>query len=285
VGEERRTDGAARLETAPAGPPAEPAAAPAAKTPAAPATPTVVTLQQLRDAWPEILDVVQGIKRGSWMVVYTSTPRAYDSASEVLTLSFPSDNDVQSFRQAQGAGESVSEHLRQAILQVLGVRVKFIARVEGAASGASAQAPASASASAPAPTPASAATGWNVTAIPNGAPASDDDAPPPNDDDAPPPDEEPEPAAPVEADDAPSDAPARAKASAATRVPQGARPPSNPNRPGRYGEAVVREVLKASFIEEVQLNPSDRPVRLVEEPEPAPAATAAAATAEPDGGA
>jgi DNA polymerase-3 subunit gamma/tau len=296
VVEERRPDGAARLETAAEPPPAEPAAAPAAKTPAAktpaaPATPTAVTLQQLRDAWPEILDVVQGIKRGSWMVVYTSTPRAYDSASEVLTLSFPSDNDVQSFRQAQGAGESVSEHLRQAILQVLGVRVKFIARVEGAASGASAQAPASASASAstpapaPAPTPASAATGWNVTAIPNGAPASDDDAPPPNDDDAPPPDEEPEPAAPVEADDAPSGAPARPKASASTRAPQGARPPSNPNRPGRYGEAVVREVLKASFIEEVQLNPSDRPVRLVEEPEPAPAATPAAATAEPDGGA
>jgi DNA polymerase-3 subunit gamma/tau len=296
VVEERRPDGAARLETAAEPPAAEPAAAPAAKTPAAktpaaPATPTVVTLQQLRDAWPEILDVVQGIKRGSWMVVYTSTPRAYDSASEVLTLSFPSDNDVQSFRQAQGAGESVSEHLRQAILQVLGVRVKFIARVEGAASGASAQAPASASASAstpapaPAPTPASAATGWNVTAIPNGAPASDDDAPPPNDDDAPPPDEEPEPAAPVEADDAPSGAPARPKASASTRAPQGARPPSNPNRPGRYGEAVVREVLKASFIEEVQLNPSDRPVRLVEEPEPAPAATPAAATAEPDGGA
>src|SRR5690606_35190586 len=130
VGEERRPDGAARLETAAAEPAAEPAAAatkaPAAKTPAAPATPTVVTLQQLRDAWPEILDVVQGIKRGSWMVVYTSTPRAYASASEVLTLSFPSDNDVQSFRQAQGAGESVSEHLRQAILQVLGVRVKFI---------------------------------------------------------------------------------------------------------------------------------------------------------------
>jgi hypothetical protein len=47
----------------------------------------------------------------------------------------------------------------------------------------------------------------------------------------------------------------------------------------------VREVLKASFIEEVQLNPSDRPVRLVEEPEPAPAATPPAATAAPDGGA
>src|SRR5690606_7834167 len=116
VVEERRPDGAARLETTAAEPTAaaEPAAAePVAK---APATPSVVTLQQLRDAWPEILEVVQGIKRSSWMVVYTSTPRAYDSANEVLTLSFPSDNDVQSFRQAQGAGDSVSEHLRQAIL-------------------------------------------------------------------------------------------------------------------------------------------------------------------------
>jgi hypothetical protein len=47
----------------------------------------------------------------------------------------------------------------------------------------------------------------------------------------------------------------------------------------------VREVLKASFIEEVQLNPSDRPVRLVEEPEPAAAPAPASATTEPDGGA
>ena len=40
-------------------------------------------------------------------------------------------------------------------------------------------------------------------------------------------------------------------------------------RSGRYGEAVVREVLKAGFIEEVELAPRDRPVRLVEEGAPA----------------
>jgi len=285
---------------------------PAASAPAAPtasAVPTAVTLQQLRDAWPEILEVVQGIKRGSWMVVYTSTPRAYDGANEVLTLSFPSDNDVQSFRQAQGAGDSVSEHLRQAILKVLGVRVKFIARVEGApaaapsasapsvsappASARSASAPAaSAPPQASAPAPAPAATGWNVAPIPNGA-SDTDEVPPPSDDDAPPPDDEPEaPEPPVDADEAPAPlqepagsdaAPASSQAApapTAAKRPQGARAPSNPNRPGRYGEAVVREVLKASFIEEVELNPRDRPVRLVEEPE-----AAAAVPAESDGGA
>src|SRR5690606_20293220 len=171
--------------------PVDPASArPAPAPPAAAApsrTPGDVSLQQLRDAWPEILDVVQGIKRGSWMVVYTSTPRAYDSANEVLTLTFPSDNDVQSFRQAQGAGDSVSEHLRQAILKVLGVRVKFIARVEGAAAApaAPAAAPPAASAAPPAPVAAPAAGGWNVTPIPNSAPA-DDEVPPPGDDDMPP---------------------------------------------------------------------------------------------------
>ncbi len=242
---------------------------------------------------------MQGIKRSSWMVVYTSTPRAYDSANEVLTLSFPSDNDVQSFRQAQGAGDSVSEHLRQAILKVLGVRVKFIARVEGAAPAASRGPAASGStpAATPAPSAAPAASGWNVAPIPNGAPApdaapasngapaSDDEVPPPSDDDAPPPEDEADaPDAfevPAEASEAASDAAPIASAPTPARRPQGARPPSNPNRPGRYGEAVVREVLKASFIEEVSLSPSDRPVRLVEEPEPAPAAAAA----EPDGGA
>ncbi|MGN6272601.1 MAG: DNA polymerase III subunit gamma and tau [Protaetiibacter sp.] len=301
VVEGRRPEGSTRLETT-AAEPAEPATAPAAEppaptasAPAAPATPTAVTLQQLRDAWPEILDVVQGIKRGSWMVVYTSTPRAYDSANEVLTLSFPSDNDVQGFRQAQGAGDSVSEHLRQAILTVLGVRVKFIARVEGAAPAA----PAASAASAPTPEKpvVTAATGWNVAPIPNGAEAphgtavagsapsaSDDDVPPPSDDDAPPPDDEPsEPDVPAEGAEvgAPAVAAEAAPGTAPARRPQGARASANPNRPGRYGEAVVREVLKASFIEEVQLNPRDRPVRLVEEPEPA----TATAPADSEGGA
>jgi DNA polymerase-3 subunit gamma/tau len=206
-----------------------------------------------------VLDVVQGIKRGSWMVVYTSTPRAFEG--DVLTLTFASDNDVQSFRQ-QAAGESVSEHLRQAILQVLGVRVKFIARVDGAAATATAPAkatPTSSSEPGAAPASAPAATGWNVTPIAN-APAASDDVPPPDDADAPPADDEaPEP------DEAPAPSSNRGRMTAppASERPAKAKPAG---RPGAYGEAVVREVLKASFIEEVSLAPTDRQVRLVEEP-------------------
>ncbi|RQP10998.1 MAG: DNA polymerase III subunit gamma and tau [Microbacteriaceae bacterium] len=285
--EERAADAATRPEAAS---PAEVPAPAATMPPRAPRDPSApVTLQQIRDAWPEILEVVQGIKRGSWMVVYTSTPRAYDGANEVLTLTFPSDNDVQSFRQSQGAGESVSEHLRQAIVKVLGVRVKFIARVEGGAAGPAASGPASGAAAprpaeqrpaASRPEPAPVATGWNVTPIPGSTPASapsDDDAPPPADEEPPPPDDEPPYPDPAERS-APAQRPAPSQAApqaagkpAAPAQKPAQRVSSNPNRPGRYGEAVVREVLKASFIEEVQLNPRDRPVRLVEDPAPASA--------------
>jgi DNA polymerase-3 subunit gamma/tau len=306
VVEERRPAGPTRLET-----PAAEARRPEAPTVEAAAGPTAaaevtndlraeaerapVTLQQLRDAWPEILDVVQGIKRSSWMVVYTSTPRAFDAANEVLTLTFPSENDVQSFREAQGAGDSVSEHLRQAILQVLGVRVKFIARVEGGAKSPATAATVKPAATSAAPAePAPAATGWNVTPIPGAAAASTaapaaqpvDEVPPPDDDEAPPADEEPEPATeePAPEVEAATTESSDAPAAEANRRPDAKRAPSNPNRPGRYGEAVVREVLKASFIEEVQLNPRDRPVRLVEEPEPAAApAGVAAEVAPPEG--
>lgn len=253
---------------------------PTASAPAAPRDPAApVTLQQLRDAWPEILEVVQGIKRGSWMVVYTSTPRAYDGANEVLTLTFPSDNDVQSFRQAQGAGESVSEHLRQAIVQVLGVRVKFIARVEGAPAAAPAAPTAPADAAGEATPAVAPAIGWNVAPIPGAAAPVDEEAPPPADEEPPPPDDEPAAPAPAPRATPSSAAPAREAAAPKNAATPAAKAPAapraasaNPNRPGRYGEAVVREVLKASFIEEVQLNPSDRPVRLVEEPSPAAAA-------------
>ena len=92
------------------------------------AEPLVVTLQQVRDAWPEILELVEKAKRSAWMVVFTSQARAL--SGDILTLTFPSETDVANFRQPPVAGEGVSEHLRRAILDVLGIRVKFIARVE-----------------------------------------------------------------------------------------------------------------------------------------------------------
>ncbi|WP_434318921.1 DNA polymerase III subunit gamma and tau [Leifsonia sp. P73] len=132
---------AAEPAPAPAAP--EPVDAPAA--PAAPAAVGAVSTQQVKDSWPQILDAVQRAKRSAWMVVFTAQVRALND--DVLTLSFPSDNDVQSFRQPQSqGGQGVSEYLRQAIIDILGIRVKFIARADGAPSGG---APARPSAGAP----------------------------------------------------------------------------------------------------------------------------------------
>ncbi|MCU1405564.1 MAG: polymerase subunit gamma/tau, partial [Glaciihabitans sp.] len=105
-----------------------PSAEPAAATPAAAAQPIPVSLQQVRDSWPEILELVQKAKRNAWMVVSQAQARALQG--DVLTLTFPNENDVANFKQAPVNGESVSEFVRMAILDVLGIRVKFIARVE-----------------------------------------------------------------------------------------------------------------------------------------------------------
>ncbi|SEI07353.1 MULTISPECIES: DNA polymerase III subunit gamma and tau [unclassified Leifsonia] len=105
-----------------------PAAGPSAAAPTA-AVVGAVTTQQVKDAWPQILDAVQRAKRSAWMVVFTAQVRSLNG--DVLTLSFPSENDVQSFRQPEAGGApGVSEYLRQGIVDVLGIRVKFIARAD-----------------------------------------------------------------------------------------------------------------------------------------------------------
>jgi DNA polymerase-3 subunit gamma/tau len=88
-----------------------------------------VTTQQVRDAWPEILDAVAESSRSAWAVVYTATVRALDG--DVLSLSFPSANDVESFRGRPGAQDAASEVLRQSIIDLLGIRVKFVAKPAG----------------------------------------------------------------------------------------------------------------------------------------------------------
>ncbi|MDN4614291.1 DNA polymerase III subunit gamma and tau [Leifsonia sp. F6_8S_P_1B] len=135
--------------SAPADAPAPAAAsAPAADAAAAPAAVGPVTTQQVKDAWPQILEAVQRAKRSAWMVVFTAQVRSLNG--DVLTLSFPSDNDVQSFRQPQAPGtQGVSEFLRQAIVDVLGIRVKFIARADGSPAGGGAARPGGGAPSAP----------------------------------------------------------------------------------------------------------------------------------------
>jgi DNA polymerase-3 subunit gamma/tau len=209
--------------------PVEPTAEPAAaETPAvveAVAEAKAVSLQQMRDSWPEILESVKE-KRNAWMVVYTSQARALDG--DVLTVTFPNESDVASFKKPQGPGESVSEILRTAILSILGLRVKFIAKVEPTLA-AIVEEIAVSEADAPEPTEPDAEprvddVGWAVAEIPGSM--------------------EPDSSAAVKPEPA-----SRAKATSTPSAPE----------PQRYGESVVREILGASFIEEQTVAPRVTP--------------------------
>jgi DNA polymerase-3 subunit gamma/tau len=223
---------------------------PSAAAPAEQPAPTIelkpVTAAQLRDAWPEVLEAVQkAAGRLSWAVVSQTSVQGLDG--EVLTLGFTSESDLTSFRPVKGAapGESVSEQLRAAILEVLGIRVKFLPRVDsGAALAPAGVAAAAAAESSPIPAAAEQApdpdepepAGWNVTAIPGAAEA---------------------PAAETE--------PATAASAPDAGRPDAGRPDAGQPEPAgsaRYGEAVVRELLKANFLEEQSLSPRDQPVPL-----------------------
>lgn len=163
-----QADAASTASTASTDSPGEPAS-PGESAKAAPATEAApaakpkpsgpVSLQQLRDAWPEVLSVLQGMKRTAWMVAFTAKVRDYRDG-DVLVLAFPSAQDVEGFR-GGAPGQSVAELLRDAIEQVLGVRVKFIAKPQAAfdaegpaAPAAPAGPPSAAGASAAAPAPA-----------------------------------------------------------------------------------------------------------------------------------
>lgn len=100
--------------------PVERAAAP---EPPAPTEP--VTLARLTDAWPDVLWRLEGISRTSWMIA--SAARVADLDADVLTLAFRSSTDLAKFKQ-RGAGGGPSEDLRQAILGVLGLKVKYLAK-------------------------------------------------------------------------------------------------------------------------------------------------------------
>ncbi|TFC24421.1 DNA polymerase III subunit gamma and tau [Cryobacterium sp. TMT1-3] len=112
------TPAASPTQPSPASPPVRPAVVPGAP----------VTLQQLKDAWPEILEAVKNEKTTAWLVVYTAHVLGLNG--DVLALSFPSQADVDSFKQQKVPGMGTSDFLRTAIVAVLGLRVKFIARVE-----------------------------------------------------------------------------------------------------------------------------------------------------------
>ncbi|SFI19669.1 MULTISPECIES: DNA polymerase III subunit gamma and tau [Microbacterium] len=293
-------------------------AIPAAEAPAEPAPAPVptgpITFEQIRDAWPEILNRLEPVSRSSWMIATAARPVAYSDAG-VLTLSFQSQADVTAFKKLN-AGQGPSEDLRGAIHSVLGVRVKYVAKHDsdptpppsggpgggsgggsgpaapaggtgprpGAASRPSAAPAASRRSAAPAPSAAAAApvTEWAVAPIPTSddapaasftadaaraaaAPLAVDDEPeeaesapvrtltlPREGDIIPLPDE-----APDDEEDVPpppdDDAPIPARAPVAVERPAVERPPARAPRRGgieRVGEAVVRQVLGATFVRE-----------------------------------
>src|SRR4051794_2868802 len=104
----------------PAAPVAEPAEAPVAEPVHAPVGP--ISVQRMRDAWPEVLARLEQISRSSWLIA--SAAEVVALQDDVLTLSFRSQSDVAKFKQLT-AGAGPSEDLRQAILAVLGIRVKY----------------------------------------------------------------------------------------------------------------------------------------------------------------
>ena len=116
----------------PASAPAVKATAPKATAPTANKTADVsapagiggVSLTQFKDSWPNILTIVNKKSKAAWMVAFALS--VVDFTGDVLTLKFLSQKDLDSFKNASGA----SEVLRGAIMDVLGVQVKFKAQID-----------------------------------------------------------------------------------------------------------------------------------------------------------
>jgi DNA polymerase-3 subunit gamma/tau len=200
--------GAPVATAAPSAPVAESPAAPVATPPVVPAGPVLgaISTQQFRDSWPNILTKVNKASKAAWMVAFSLS--VVDFSDEVLTLKFLSQKDLESFKNSNGA----SDILRTAILDVLGVQVKFRAQIDEASKQAvqvaPVQAPAPVRAPAAAPAPASAPIAEEV----------------------PPPLDEPEPEEQFEA------------------APMKSRNSSMVDESARYGESLLREMLGAEPI-------------------------------------
>jgi DNA polymerase-3 subunit gamma/tau len=256
-----------------------------AQEPAAPVVPAgPVGTRELLESWPAVLEKIQAKSRPAWIVVVGAQVRSLDD--DVLTLGFTNDADLESFKPRPGVPGGVHEILRQAIIDTLGVKVKFKVSSDNSATAPIERLTATGS------IPAAGATDAPVVAAPQFATpaiaadaADDSDVPPPSDDDAPPADDD----APVAdadgwdvvaipgaAEKKAATAQAAAEKAAAEKaaekpvaeVKAAPAAPKNPNAPRqvaapaseendrRYGESVVRELLGATFVGEESLAPA-----------------------------
>lgn len=99
-----------------------------------PATPTAATeqpgpvsLQQMRDAWPQILAKVEAESPAAWAQVSSIGIRSF--ADNILTLVFPSRTNADAFRNPKSQHKAPAV-LRAAIDSVLGINVKYLAKVD-----------------------------------------------------------------------------------------------------------------------------------------------------------
>ncbi|WP_138315805.1 DNA polymerase III subunit gamma and tau [Rhodoluna limnophila] len=192
-----------------------PAAAPVT-APAAPAAPVLgaISTQQFRDSWPNILTKVNKASKAAWMVAFSLS--VVDFSEDVLTLKFLSQKDLESFKNSNGA----SDILRTAILDVLGVQVKFRAQIDDANKPAVQEAQVQAAPAQVAPVQAPAPVRAPAVA-PASAPIAEE---------VPPPLDEPEPEEQFEA------------------APIKSRNSSMVDESARYGESLLREMLGAEPI-------------------------------------
>ena len=82
-----------------------------------------VSVQDFKNHWEEILEKLAKSSRSAWAVAFTT--KVVDYQDGVLTLLFQSNNDVDAFKKAGNAAEL----LRQQIFDLMGVRVKYKARI------------------------------------------------------------------------------------------------------------------------------------------------------------
>jgi DNA polymerase-3 subunit gamma/tau len=213
---------------------------------AAPTAP--ITLQQVRDSWPEILEAVSNAKRAAWMVVFTAKPLELREGN-VLVLSFQSQVDVDAVKQQSTSGDGASDYLKKAVFDILGFTPKFLARVE--TTRAAAQEAPEPTEPEVEPTPPSGIT-WETAVVTDSEPETK----------------------PVRAERPKVERRAADTAPAATSpgIPADTAPVTSirepvqqkqPEKPAydkqRYGESVVREILGASFIEEQAVAPRVTP--------------------------
>jgi DNA polymerase III subunit gamma/tau len=215
-----------------------------------------ITLQQVRDSWPEILEAVSNAKRAAWMVVFTAKPLELREGN-VLVLSFQSQVDVDAVKRQSTTGDGASDYLKKAVFDILGFTPKFLARVE--TTRATAQ-------EAPEPTepevePATpSGVTWETAVVTDSEPETKPVRAERPKVERPTAGTVPAAGPGTSADIAAPVASGPEQASAHTQPPVQRQPEKPAYDKQRYGESVVREILSASFIEEQSVAPRVTPM-------------------------